>query len=32
MAGKKGVQVQLQSELNNDEEWDDFIQRNGLLS
>ncbi|GBP53192.1 hypothetical protein EVAR_8969_1 [Eumeta japonica] len=30
-AGKKAAQVQLQAELNNDEEWNKFLQRDGLL-
>ncbi|XP_049871204.1 thioredoxin domain-containing protein 3 homolog [Pectinophora gossypiella] len=29
--GKKAAQVQLQAELNTDEEWNKFIQRDGLL-
>lgn len=32
MAGKKGIQVQLQTELNNDEDWYEFVQKKGLLS
>ncbi|XP_063375879.1 thioredoxin domain-containing protein 3 homolog isoform X1 [Cydia fagiglandana] len=30
-AGKKAAQVQLQAELNTDEEWAKFLQRDGLL-
>lgn len=30
-AGKKAAQVQLQAELNTDDEWNKFIQRDGLL-
>ncbi|CAK1603630.1 unnamed protein product [Parnassius mnemosyne] len=30
-AGKKAAQVQLQAELNNDEDWKKFLQRDGLL-
>ncbi|XP_028164011.1 thioredoxin domain-containing protein 3 homolog [Ostrinia furnacalis] len=30
-AGKKAAQVQLQAELNTDEEWNKFMQRDGLL-
>ncbi|CAG5048078.1 unnamed protein product [Parnassius apollo] len=30
-AGKKAAQVQLQTELNNDEDWKKFLQRDGLL-
>ncbi|XP_045458411.1 thioredoxin domain-containing protein 3 homolog [Melitaea cinxia] len=29
--GKKAAQVQLQAELNNDDDWNKFIQRDGLL-
>ncbi|CAB3248079.1 unnamed protein product [Arctia plantaginis] len=30
-AGKKAAQVQLQAELNNDDDWNKFLQREGLL-
>lgn len=30
-AGKKAAQVQLQAELNTDEDWNKFLQRDGLL-
>lgn len=30
-AGKKAAQVQLQAELNNDDEWNKFMLRDGLL-
>lgn len=30
-AGKKAAQVQLQAELNTNEEWNKFLQRDGLL-
>lgn len=30
-AGKKNAQVQLQAELNTDEDWNKFLQRDGLL-
>lgn len=29
---KKGQAVQLQSEINNDEDWDRLLQRDGLIS
>ena len=31
MAGKKGAAVQLQLEINNDEEWEQLMQRKGLI-
>ncbi|XP_045535752.1 thioredoxin domain-containing protein 3 homolog [Papilio machaon] len=30
-AGKKAAQVQLQADLNNDDDWNKFLQRDGLL-
>lgn len=30
-AGKKAAQVQLQAELNTDDEWNKFLNRDGLL-